>query len=253
MSWSSKRRSLYLGGIILFFVVVLAWISFGAFYEAPTCFDEKQNSDEEGIDCGGSCDRVCGFQAVDPIVLWNRFFEVAPGYYSALALIENPNTNTHADPIPYTFKIRDKENVLIYERKGQTGIPQERLLPIFETGIITGERFPVRSTFEFDRAPDWQRTDSERPRITFSGTVLSKEDALPRLRTTIQNESIEPVSDIILVAVLSGADGNAVAASQTVVSYLGAGAQESVVFTWRQPFAVPITSIDIIPKFPLAE
>ena len=77
-------------------ILVVGFIAYRVLYEAPTCSDGVQNGDEEGVDCGGACDRVCSFQAVDPIVLWERFFEVGPGVYNTVALIENPNVNTIA-------------------------------------------------------------------------------------------------------------------------------------------------------------
>ena len=253
MGWASRRRNKYLGGIAIVVLIIFVWIGISVIYEAPTCFDSERNGNEEGIDCGGSCELVCGFQAVDPIVLWSRFFEVSPGVYNAVALIENPNTNKQAGPTPYTLKIRDAENVLVYERKGSTEIPPERILAIFETGIFSGERVPVRSTFTIDRKPVWEKVSVERPRIEVSDSVLSGEDALPRLDAVVSNKSLIEASDIVLVAILSGTDGNAVAVSRTVVSFLRPGEEDTIVFTWRAPFSTSITSIDVIPILPLSK
>jgi hypothetical protein len=38
-------------GAILLVIIALAWY----FWPRPTCFDKKQNGQEEGIDCGGPC------------------------------------------------------------------------------------------------------------------------------------------------------------------------------------------------------
>ncbi|MDP6250283.1 MAG: hypothetical protein QGH26_05690, partial [Candidatus Pacebacteria bacterium] len=61
MSWSSKNRSIYLGGLILILVIVFALPVYNIFNKEPTCFDGKQNSNERGVDCGGGCEKICGF------------------------------------------------------------------------------------------------------------------------------------------------------------------------------------------------
>jgi len=252
MSWSSRRRSLYLGLLVLIVLAVVGWILFSVVYDAPTCFDGEQNGEEEGVDCGGLCERVCGFQAADPIVDWWRYFEVSPGVYNAVALVRNPNTNTQAQAVQYTLKLRDADNLLVAEQGGVTDVPPEHRLPIFMTSITTGERTPVRSTFVFEETPVWERVEHERPRITVSNTVLSRADVRPRLDALVQNSSNVEASDVVLVAVLSDRDGNAIAASQTVVEFLRSGEERAVVFTWPSPFSSPVASIDIIPKLPLS-
>lgn len=233
---------MYLGGIGFVLLIIIVWIGFVVLYDAPTCFDGQQNGDETGVDCGGSCERICSFEATDPIVRWNRFFEVSPGVYNAVALVENPNTNAQARSVPYTFALRDADNILVFERTGQTDISPERLVPIFESDIVTGTRVPVRSTFTFDEPPAWERVLTERPEVMVTDPVLSRQDTLPRLDAHVRNDNVTPLSDVAFVAVLSGSDGNAVAASRTVVPYLAPGESQAIVFTWPQPLPKRIES-----------
>src|SRR3989344_2930318 len=159
-SWSTRRKTLYLSLFLLAGLILVGVPLFLYFYDAPTCTDGKQNADEEGVDCGGSCPTICTFQAVPPVVLWARGFSIAPGVWSVVALVENPNFNAEAFDVPYVFKIRDERNILIYERKGRVYIPPKTVFPIFESGIITGARVPQKTFFEFSASPDWVRTDS---------------------------------------------------------------------------------------------
>jgi len=253
MSWASRRRTLYIGSFIAFVVIVLGFFIFGTVYQKPTCFDDKQNGDEAGVDCGGSCQRVCSFESVDPVVLWSRFFEVAPSTYNAVALIENPNTNAQAYNVNYSLKLRDAENVLVYERKGVVDIPPERILPIFESNIVVGERIPLRSEFSLDKVENWQQVVGERAPVRISDTDLSRVDTEPRLTAVVENISDGIIEDIVLVAILSDDEGNAVAFSQTVLSRLTISQKVPIVFTWRQQFTTEVSFIDIIPKLPLIE
>ncbi len=56
MSWASRRRTTYLTGVILFFVVIIGGpVAYLILSVAPTCTDGTQNGGETGIDIGGPC------------------------------------------------------------------------------------------------------------------------------------------------------------------------------------------------------
>jgi len=235
----------------LFFLavfIVIGWVVFVFFYERPTCFDGVHNSDEEGIDCGGSCERVCSFQAIEPIVLWSRFMEVVPGVYSVVALIENPNANTSSLPVEYSFKLRDQENILLYERKGEVALPPQQQVPIFESNIIVGDNDPARIFFEFTEDIEWKRDSSARPELRVRGTNLENEDKSPRLTASIVNVSRDVAQNVGVVAIIFDLDGNAMAASETVIDFLGPDEEAPLIFTWPRGFDKEVSEILIIPS-----
>src|SRR3989344_7091637 len=122
-SWSTKRRFFYLG-IVLGALVLLVSIPAYFLIDRPeSCFDRKQNQDEIGPDCGGSCNPLCSSQVADLITHWSRYFKGArAGFYDVVAFIENPNVNAHVGEIGYTFKLYNREVILIAERSGKTYI-----------------------------------------------------------------------------------------------------------------------------------
>jgi len=249
MSWAARKRAKYIGGTLLVVFLVLVWIGFSVWYESPTCFDEKQNGDEDGVDCGGSCERICSFQAVDPVILWSRFIETVPGVYSAVALIENPNVNSEAKNVSYTFKLRDTENVLVYERKGTDNIPAQQLLSIFEPNMIVGDRKPARIFFEFSGGFDWKRAaEGEAVDLRIKNSRLENEDTEPRLTALLTNNDLNDVNDVEVVAILLAADGNAIGASNTIVPFIEGSGEANLIFTWPKPFAEEVTEILILPK-----
>lgn len=248
MSWASRRRGTYLSILIVVAIVVVGFISFQVFYETPTCSDGVQNGNEGGIDCGGACERVCSFQAVDPIVLWSRFFEVAPGIYNAVALIENPNINTIAKDVGYTFKLHDSAGILVYERKGETNILNTSQFVVFQSGIVTGERAPQRIFFEFIEVPEWNKTSAEGLNVRTKDINLTNEETEPRLTAQLLNESFDSISNVEVVAVLFGEDGNASASSRTTIDFLQGRAEENIIFTWPTPFSEPVARIELFPQ-----
>lgn len=252
MSWSSERRTAYSGIFLLVVLLVLGLFAYRFFYDAPTCVDGTQNGGEEGIDCGGSCEAVCRFNAAQPGVLWARFFEVSPGVYNAVALLENPNLTAQAEHVSYAFQLRDDRNILIVEKEGTTHIPPQRTVPIFEAGVRTGGRTPSRITFELQNVENWVIVPEAPKDVRIADQKLI-EGAEPRLGATVRNENLETLEDIEFVAVLSDAEGNAVAASRTVLTDIPGGSDTPIVFTWPAPFSAKVAVIEIIQKLPFVE
>ena len=130
VSWSTRRKSLYIIGTMLVFLFALALPVWFVTYKAPSCTDGLKNQGELGIDCGGPCSLLCKAHALDPIVRWQRAFKVKDGVYNALAYVENPNLDSGVRKISYRFKLYDSGNLLIYERQGSTFIPPKKIFGI---------------------------------------------------------------------------------------------------------------------------
>ena len=77
--------------VLVFAVIVAIGIIWYANYTPPSCFDSKQNQDEEGVDCGGKNCIPCANKIAEPTILWSRFFVLKDGFVDGAALIENPN------------------------------------------------------------------------------------------------------------------------------------------------------------------
>ena len=83
--------------------------------------------------------------------------------------------------LPYVFKLFDAQGVLVYERKGETDIPNTIKLALFESSLITGERKPQRAFFEFSKTPQWRRAEDATLDVSVRDTRLTKEETEPRL------------------------------------------------------------------------
>lgn len=247
MSWASKRRFTYTSIVVIFLLLVVGLPSFMFFYEKPTCFDGKQNQDELGIDCGGSCELICEENIIDLKVLWSRHFKVTNGVYNAVAYVENSNFNAIARNVPYTFKIFDKDNILIIERKGSTFISAKGIVPVFESGLITGERIPTRTTFEFRRDPNWETVDYD-VNFVVQNIDLSNENTKPRIDAVLVNNGVDDYSDVPVVVTVFDIEGNASASSRTVVKFIEGRTSVPIVFTWPNPYDFKVSTIDIIPS-----
>ncbi|MEN9405358.1 MAG: hypothetical protein RLY47_317 [Candidatus Parcubacteria bacterium] len=248
MSWASRRRALYLLGLIVAFAIIIGVPTYFFFHEEPTCTDGIQNGLEDGVDCGGNCPIICSFSAADALTQWSRLFNVIPGVYSTLALVENPNATVGAVDVPYSFKLRGADNVLVYEKKGLISLPPKSVIPIFETGLQTGSRIPTRSEFTLGE-PVWVRQDELPYDISVRDEKIENEATQPTVTAILHNDTTDAVGEFAAVAILYDIEGNALHASRTIVDGLDALAETRVVFTWPQPFSDSVAQIDIIPVF----
>lgn len=251
MSWASRRRNLYLLTFGTISFVTAALLGFLVFYKAPTCTDGVRNGDETGIDCGGGCARVCREDATAPIVRWSRSFEVKTGLWSSVAFVENPNPAEGSRSARYVFKLFDAENIIVAIKEGETTLAPRGVTPVFYANIATGNRTPVRTFFEFTEAIEWERMGAIPSLIRVARSELQDEATMPRLSARIENATGATLGALPLTAIIYDTEGNAVAASQTILPTTPRDGFEDVVFTWPAPFARPASRSEILPTIPL--
>lgn len=243
ISWTARKQ-------VTYFFVFLIVISAATYFiwrgvTKSTCFDNKQNQGEEGIDCGGPCEKKCLGEVKELIVLWSKFFETSEGKYEVAALVKNPNLFLSVASLDYQFKIYDKDNILIAAKKGETFITPGEIFPIFETGIGVGLRIPSKVFVEFENNPGWQIIEKERPSLIVSQKQFFNTPPFPRLIITLENKSISAANNISVSAVLYDKDKNAKGISLTVVDSIAGESSQEVTFTWPQPFSEEPSSIEV--------
>jgi hypothetical protein len=252
MTWGLKRQAFYIFIFIVFFLVLGVLIAYPRINQAPTCFDTKQNGNETGIDCGGSCQLACISELDKISVIWARAFRVIPGRYNAVAYVENKNNNTAVYKIKYRFRFADENNVYIGKREGETYIPPSGKFAVFEPAIGIGNSTPVFTTFEFTEEPVWVQVlqqEIDQSKVFISDINLVDEDTSPKLSAKIKNSSLFIIPEVSIIAILYDKAGNAVSASRTYLDILKAGERTDLSFTWLEPFTEKIVAKEMIPMY----
>ncbi|MDO8619729.1 MAG: hypothetical protein Q7R64_00055 [bacterium] len=247
LSWAQQRKFFFISGILLFFLAVFAVYGYVSFHSAPDCGNNAKDGNERGVDCGGSCTRVCRADVVPPIIHFARALEVDEGVWGAVAYVENKNAGAGARNAPYVFKLYDEENLLLYERHGTTYIPPRKIFAVFEGKMLSGVRTPTRATFEFTAEPLFFRI--QEPELSVSTKDFLTDENGSSLRAVITNTSRVPVEGIDATALLFGADGNVSGASATTVKVLPGGASATLTFTWPRSFEEP-SRIEVLSTVP---
>ncbi|OGC88960.1 hypothetical protein A2419_01205 [Candidatus Adlerbacteria bacterium RIFOXYC1_FULL_48_26] len=262
LSWSDRRKYMYLTVFGAIGVALLCWAYFSFIYHAPTCFDGFKNGSEIGVDCGGSCALLCKNQTREPSVAWARSFltvsaasttsvagEKTNNIYTAAAYIQNTNLTAGARKAAYSFQLFDAKNQLIIERNGVTDLPPLPVIPVIETNIPTGTRVIARTLFAFSALPTWTSVAPDSlPAIDVSRQVLAADGS--RLTLTLENNTVKDISNIIVGGVLFDGDGVALAASKSLITSLPRKSSQNVTLTW--PLGVPgvvRAEITVLPSF----
>ena len=252
MTWALKRQFFYTGALIVFFLGVGFLVVSSRLNKLPSCTNNRQDGDEAGIDCGGSCVRACIFEVNKVSVLWSRTFQVISGRYNAVAYLENHNQYAAINRIKYKFRFSDKDNIYIGKRDGETFIPAGSKFVVFESAIGVGNSIPVYTTFEFTETPIWSNISEEKLnqlKVLVSNIQLQNQDIKPLLSATIKNDSLFIIPDVGVVAILYNEKGNAVSASRTYLDELQGEESKNISFTWPEPILENVIAKEIIPMY----
>ena len=248
-SWSQKRQFLVIAGALIAAAAFFGVSVFIAWYRAPSCFDKKQNQDERGVDCSGSCALLCPHETIAPIVHFVRALPAGEAVWSAVAYVENKNPTAGALRASYVFKLYDADNLLAYERRGEAFIPPRSAFPVVEGGLRVGGRVPTRATFEFLALPRFV-TLGEQPRLVIRNRAFREEGGVSRLDAELYNPALAAVADVEASALLYDNTGTVFAASETVIKEIAPQSAVALNFTWQRTFSAPPARSEIFYQVP---
>ncbi len=253
MSWAARRRFiilLILGAVAAAFLAV---VLIAALYKAPSCSDGVQNGSEQGIDCGGSCPYLCTALEQAPTVLYTTPLPGISGRTDIIASVVNNNPAAAAKAVPYYVSLYGADHAFVQRVSGTVDLPPHATVPIFVPNIATGNQ-TVTSAFLTiaSSAPAWYALSSD-PRIvpSVSNVTLGGTTAAPQITALLTNPSVMTLSDVLVYVIVHDAQGNVIAASQTIVPSIFGQEQAAATFSWNAPFSSTPASLEVVPIIPL--
>ncbi len=251
-NWGVGRQLTFF--LVFLFILIAASAAAGwYFWPRPSCEDGRQNQDERGPDCGGSCVTVCSDETQPVRVKWARVLTLvqppaaqSAGVYDVAALVENPNPNLTLLNWSYNLRIVDENNLFITRLTGTLNLAPRESFLIFETNINVGRRVPDRAFLDLIDTPIWRRSITE-DKLDLSITDRQFTPTPPLLKARLANNSLVPYRDLKITAVLSDSEQNAFAASATAVAELAPGEIKEISFSWPRSFVNEPIVIDFYP------
>jgi len=246
-SWSRQRKSIYALVVIAAMVAAVGVPGFFYFYKAPSCFDGVQDGNELGIDCGGSCVKLCPSAFLSPIVSWTRFEQVAPGFYNVAAYVINPNPDAGADSVPYHMALYDGQGTLITDVYGTMTIPPHRNALAFQSSVGTEKRIPAKASFEFTSAPNWLSASDTLSPLQVIDKKYNEDASGSSLQVTLRNTSVNPFGRLSVYVVLYDSDQNEIGFSKTIIDGISPGSTVVAPYTWPEDRQGKVVSIEVLP------
>jgi len=246
LSWNKRRQLTYLISILVFFLVIT--ISYYVYNKpAPSCFDGQINGTETGVDCGGSCVKVCLEEIIPISTVWVRPFEIVADQYTVMGLFENHNRSLGVNRLFYKIKLINAFGATVAERSGETFVNPAEKFVIFESNFDTKGEVPTRAFIDFDQASDWRKPENQKPVISVIRKSLEVDNGA-RLKAVLTNESPYDLQNIVIPVLLSGSDKNTFTGSQTIVDNLARGSSIDIYFTWPKTFDQNPDLVDFYPR-----
>jgi hypothetical protein len=250
--WGSRRQTLILLIIAIVIGAGVALTLIATLYHAPSCTDNKQNQGEEGIDCGGPCTYLCTAGESAPYVEFVRQLSPSPGRTDVIAYVENRNATAAAKGAKYTITLYGTDNLVVAQKSGTVDLPPKALVPIFVPNFYSGYQTVARAFLEFDDASfKWYRYEDTRPVLPATDITLAQAGAAPRVTANIGNPTALPLFRIPVVVTVFDADGNAIAASASVLPQIPAMGTAPAIFTWNAAYSASAAREDVVPIVPL--
>ncbi len=249
MSNRSTKQIIF-GTFYLLILVVLGGVLYFLFFrQLPSCFDNRKNQDEVGIDCGGPCISCDIKMAKSLEIVWVKAFQVTNKKISVAAKIRNPNLNVGAKNFDYKFDIYGPFGV-----KLQTISDSSFIYP-GEVKYIVGAGIDLPSAEEISGAEfgdsNWQWVDKDKfikPELIvrdLTATFLKSKEKFLEIAGIVRNDSSYNLDKVgVNVIIYEKKSGIPLAASKTEVKNLLSLQEAPFKFIFPESFAAS-SSLDL--------
>lgn len=255
------KQIIYGFGYLAIVFIFFAGIYFAFLKPEPTCFDNKQNQSEIGVDCGGPC-AACEIKSLLPLQpIWKNYFPIN-GKTALTAQIKNSNVNYGAGKFSYVFDIYNKSGAKIKTISNNSFIYASEIKYVFELADLNySDIGEIKISFS---DVQWLTNDKfQKPKTQIRERIVKMSDSgqgLPAGRQGVEvsgyiiNENAYPLRKIRLVGFLATSNNIKISVSKTEldnlkafeeryfkiifpkeVSLLGAAMPSAIEFTFADP------------------
>lgn len=232
----------------IFFLAILSSLIFAVYYlflrSAPGCFNGRQDSGEEGIDCGGVCAASCLPIDLQPITATSdvKILKFPDGKISLLAEIRNANDSFASPDFSYEFWLRagDASSTVVDVVRGNSFVfaGEIKYLDALNFSPLSAEKI-VRAELVI-KNPDWQTAARfPRPAIDFQKAATNISAGGISVEGNLINNDTILISEAVVQALFKNASGQIVGVSETTLTGLVPG--DSAAFTIIHP---PLKDVD---------
>lgn len=249
MTTRHAKQVIYGALYLLIFAGIVAGIYYAFFYIRPSCFDNIQNQGEAGVDCGGTCAKVCIPTNLSTIsVLGNgvQVFNIFPAHsllpihYGLLAQVANVNAGYASPDFGYRFDLYDASGTVFQSVSGHSFLYGSEVKYLAVPNVAATA--PVGHAALVIENPTWVPAGAMGLIPLFGngrGAPLPITDVAVTSSTVtvsgaLTDRDIATFTNVLVVAIFYDASGNPIGASQTVIDSITPNETRnfSVMYPW---------------------
>lgn len=251
MSLSRSTRQIIVAAVFFSILTLLLLGVYFAFIKSPaTCFDNKKNQNEQGIDCGGICSAVCKEVIVAEDLQFQEVVFVPGGNnrFDVLAKVYNANDQIGASSFRYTFELKDASGAVLQTYSGKSYILPQETKNIIAIGLET-EGEPASVGFLVDSV-EWERFSGyqEKPAVNIYQkryNELTTGVGFGEVFGLLSNESPYDFQTIIVKVILRDKSGKALAFNTTTMNTVRSSEERDFRLIWPTPFPGVVERVDM--------
>ncbi len=210
----------------IFYLVLCGAVGYGLFVffvrPAPTCFDNRRNGSEVGVDCGGSC-VSCEIKRLTPLqVSAASIFNIKDKETTVLFELRNPNVHYGADRVDYLLDLFEAGGATTTSLAGSTFIYPGEIKVLLRVGIPVVPTRAVRAVLRIGDISWKPSTVFLAPLLELRQVNVVTEISYTRAIVTgiVSNASPSTIKRLVVNVLLGDALLGKIGASQTVLENL---------------------------------
>jgi len=250
LTLTRDTKRLTIVSVYLLIFLVLGTGGYMAFKPQPSCFDGKQNQNEEDIDCGGICALACMEEIVgnDLLVREITFIPTGEGKYDIVARIFNPNNDIGAARFRYSLFLKDTNGKELVRVSDVNFILPQETKTLLALNLESAE-LPAKAVIELSNF-EWQRLRGyqAKPELNiYSRRYVEKPDetVFGAVTATIVNDSLFDFRTVKLKVVLRDTAGVPLAANQSEMQTVTVGREQDIRIVFPGSFAGSVSQVEI--------
>lgn len=238
--------------IYLLLLVIVSTLIYFWLKPKESCFDQKMNQNEQGIDCGGVCQKKCEVLPQSDLVVGEKGYVESgiSGKYDIFGEISNPNNDFGSSDFNYEFRIKDANGIVLNKFSGRSFI-----LPGEKKYLVATNVPSVVAPGEIELAIGevrWEEfVNYEKPQLKIinrnyqeinSGIGFSEAYGL------LKNESPFDFSSIKINIILKDSAGKIVALNSTILNTVKTGESRDFKVVWPSKFSGEVGNLEFQPE-----
>jgi hypothetical protein len=247
-----EKRGLKRSIIIFIYLLILASFCTLVYYwlrPKESCFDQKMNQNEQGIDCGGICQKKCNLLPQFDLAVGSEGFVESgiSGKYDLFGEVSNPNNDFGSGSFSYEFNIKDSSGATLSKFSGKSFILPGEKKYLIATNVpaetIPGEIALVISEVKWEEFVNYEKPQlkiiNRNYQETNGGVDFSEAFGL------LKNESPFDFSAIKINVILKDSAGKILALNSTVINTVKTGESRDFKAIWLSKFSGEVEDMEL--------